>query len=141
MHRFLVPVGPDDEYATRQAGYITELVDAAESVDAVVLHVFKQINAAEEGGEIDLREYAEPPESYRQTVDRLRDAGANVVERAESGDVVDAILAVADDVEADSIVIGGRKRSPTGKALFGSVTQDVILQSDRPVTVIGSELS
>nr|WP_276414161.1 universal stress protein [Halomicroarcula sp. XH51] len=37
------------------------------------------------------------------------------------------------------IVLAGRKRSPAGKALFGSVTQDVILGTDRSVLVVSSE--
>jgi nucleotide-binding universal stress UspA family protein len=38
-------------------------------------------------------------------------------------------------------VMGGRKQSPTSKLLFGSVTQNVILQTDRPVTVTGTDHS
>lgn len=46
------------------------------------------------------------------------------------------ILSYADDAEARFIVIGGRRRSPVGKALFGSVAQEVILGADRPVVSV-----
>ncbi|WP_226008070.1 universal stress protein [Natrinema salinisoli] len=56
------------------------------------------------------------------------------------GEPVPAILNVAADIGAEYIVIGGRKRSPAGKALFGSTTQSVLLEADRPVvTVISDE--
>ncbi|ELY96828.1 uspA domain protein [Natrialba taiwanensis DSM 12281] len=50
-----------------------------------------------------------------------------------SGDAVQNILETATAIDADLLSIGGRKRSPTGKALFGSVAQQVMLRSDRPV--------
>ena len=43
------------------------------------------------------------------------------------------IIRYADDVDARYVLIGGEKRSPTGKALFGSVGQTVLLQSPTPV--------
>ena len=42
----------------------------------------------------------------------------------------------AADVDADAICVSGRKRRPTGKAVFGSVTQDVILGTERPVFAV-----
>ncbi|WP_416841493.1 universal stress protein [Haloferax sp. DFSO52] len=50
-------------------------------------------------------------------------------------DITTSILDNAESVDAQYIVIGGRKRSPTGKAIFGSVTQAVLLDADRPVVV------
>ena len=43
---------------------------------------------------------------------------------------------IADEVDADMIVLGGRGRSPAGKALFGSTTQEVLLGSPCPVTFV-----
>lgn len=50
--------------------------------------------------------------------------------------VASAILTLVDDVDADILVIGARRRSPVGKFFLGSVTQTLILQADIPVIVV-----
>jgi nucleotide-binding universal stress UspA family protein len=50
--------------------------------------------------------------------------------------VADAILSLVDDIGAEILVIGARRRSPVGKFLLGSVTQTLILQADIPVFVV-----
>ncbi len=50
--------------------------------------------------------------------------------------VADAILKLSDDVGAEILVIGARRRSPVGKFLLGSVTQTLILQAEVPVFVV-----
>lgn len=52
------------------------------------------------------------------------------------GREVDSILDVADAYGCDHLFIAGRRRSPTGKALFGDLTQQVLLSYDGPVTVL-----
>ncbi len=55
------------------------------------------------------------------------------------GDPAEEVLGYADEVGANYLVIGGRSRSPVGKALFGSVTQSVLLDADRPVVTVLDE--
>lgn len=52
------------------------------------------------------------------------------------GDPADEVGAVARELDARYVVIGGRKRSPTGKAIFGSQTQSILLNADRPVVTV-----
>lgn len=52
------------------------------------------------------------------------------------GPPAEKILSKARENDAEYLVIGGRKRSPVGKALFGSVTQSVLLDADRPVVSV-----
>jgi nucleotide-binding universal stress UspA family protein len=53
-------------------------------------------------------------------------------------DTADTILSLADQAGADLLVIGGRRRSPVGKAILGSVTQNLILAANCPVLVVKS---
>jgi hypothetical protein len=53
------------------------------------------------------------------------------------GDPPEEIIRAAEEVDADRILLGGRKRSPLGSLLFGSVTQEVMLDTTRPVVVTG----
>ncbi|WP_336037205.1 universal stress protein [Halobacterium yunchengense] len=46
------------------------------------------------------------------------------------------VLRYADEVDAEYVVIGGRKRSPIGKAVFGSTAQSIMLDADRPVVMV-----
>lgn len=52
------------------------------------------------------------------------------------GDERDQILDAATELDCDHVFLAGRKRSPTGKALFGDRTQSVILDFDGAVTVV-----
>jgi nucleotide-binding universal stress UspA family protein len=54
----------------------------------------------------------------------------------QADDTAAAILALAREADADLLVIGARRRSPVGKAILGSVTQSIILDSDFPVLVV-----
>lgn len=64
---------------------------------------------------------------------------ARVQSRGRVGDPTTEIVAEADDIEPRYLVIGGRRRSPVGKALFGSITQEVLLEARCPVITMITE--
>lgn len=52
------------------------------------------------------------------------------------GQPTEEILDVASEVDPRYLVVGARKRSPVGKAVFGSVTQAIVLNARRPVVTV-----
>lgn len=52
------------------------------------------------------------------------------------GDAADEIIRYAREHDAEYVVLSSRKRSPVGKALFGSVTQSVLLNA--PCSVVSA---
>lgn len=72
--------------------------------------------------------------------ERARRAGLDAQARVESRSVTvaDAILAVADEINATSIVIGTRGLTGFRSLLLGSVSHAVLQHANRPVTVVPS---
>jgi nucleotide-binding universal stress UspA family protein len=69
---------------------------------------------------------------------RLRARGAEVIIRhkAGGGDVAADLLAAAEEEHVDLIVLGLRRRSPTGKLILGSTAQRILLESPVPVLTV-----
>ncbi|AUV81938.1 hypothetical protein C2R22_10000 [Salinigranum rubrum] len=72
----------------------------------------------------------------------VRDAASLIREADLDLDVVGTVGTPAEEVASyvtdhgiDHVFIGGRKRRPTGKALLGSTSQDILLALDVPCTV------
>ena len=56
-----------------------------------------------------------------------------------SGAASDAILRVAEEVDAELLVVGIHRRSPVGKVLLGSNAQRILLNATCPVLAVRAE--
>lgn len=137
MYRVLIAIDSDEQRARNVAEAVTALPGRSDDIEAVILNVFKEFEVTGEGSvrSADLYDETSFPPSVGVAEERLSEAGIEATTRREHGDPAESILAVADELDADIIVVGGRKQSPAGKVLFGSVTQSVLLAADRPVLV------
>jgi nucleotide-binding universal stress UspA family protein len=72
---------------------------------------------------------------------QLASAGiaAEVRQLARGLDVADDLIAVAEETNADFIVIGLRRRSPVGKLILGSNAQRILLDAPCPVLAVKAE--
>lgn len=135
MYRLLVPLDDNMDRANRQADYVAGLPCASEDVEAVLAHTL----TGEERSVSKAMQRPDRIETVRRTKERLEEAGISVETRDLSSPPAEGILSLIDEAQLDEIVMGGRKRSPTEKAILGSITQTVILNADIPVTVTGGE--
>ena len=62
--------------------------------------------------------------------------GLDVQTQMLSGEIVDEIVAYADTIDADLIVVGSRGHGTIASALLGSVSRGVLHEARRPVLVV-----
>ena len=142
MYRVLLPVGGDVDHVLAAADAVASLPNAADEVETVILNVYEGFEVSGEGGRVnseDVWNEENYPESVDVVEDRLREAGVSTSRRREHGDPAEVIVEVGAELDVDNITMSGRRRSPTGKMLFGSTTQSVLLAAERPVTVLLDE--
>jgi nucleotide-binding universal stress UspA family protein len=132
MYRVLLPVDLDEDRARAQARYVSRLPDASDTVEATVLRVAAPGQTAG-AGELSV----EDADSAVTAADHLESEGVAVTRRGVDGPVSHEVVSAADDVDADEIVIGGRKRSGLASVLLGSTANDLLRAADRPVTLTG----
>jgi nucleotide-binding universal stress UspA family protein len=107
----------------------------------IVLHVIDpRIQAAELSAIIPITQPA-----LDQLVKRLdeftcQSPGIKVDRLVTQGDIVDEILRVARDEHSDLIVMATHGRKGLGRALLGSVTEDVLRRASCPVLTVRGQL-
>ncbi|GAD51655.1 universal stress protein [Halarchaeum acidiphilum MH1-52-1] len=144
IEKVLLAVGPGD--ADRVEALASNLLDIVvpTGADVVLAHVFTEDeyestleNLSVEGDrDVSADEVSRRHATIRQLSGDLDDAGVDYTVRGEIGNHGQRIVEIAEDEDADLVIVGGRKRSPTGKAVFGSTAQEVMLSAPCPVTFV-----
>lgn len=141
IETILLAVGPGD--ATRTKALSRAARELAEPTGArvVLAHVFTNEEFEETRERLNIEAGTDPTEvATRHAIirDIIHELGDDVEHeiRGAVGDRGETIVELAEEVDADRVIVGGRKRSPTGKAVFGSTAQEVILNSPCPVTFV-----
>lgn len=88
---------------------------------------------AKEGDSVDMG-------SVRKVATEIADENASHLDRPYEavglmGNPAEKVVEYANENDARYIVTAGRKRSPAGKAIFGSVAQSIIIESACPVVM------
>ncbi|WIV67023.1 universal stress protein [Natrialbaceae archaeon AArc-T1-2] len=131
--------------------HATSVIDEALSLSMAfddpvhVVHVMAESEANErrratanqEGGPID--DIDEQNIAARAAEDVVGDRSDQLECVGLVGEPSTEIVEYAGDVDARYVVIGPRKKSPTGKAIFGSVAQQVLLNSPAPTVSVIDE--
>lgn len=145
----LLPVGRSD--ADRVSSLAETAAEAAGMMQTAVhvLHVFtpeafdRACERLDDGSgdrptPDDIARQVAPVRALREELSgRLRDWGmpmttSGAVDRRPS----DVVVSTAENRAVKRIVIGGRRRTPTGKAVFGSTAQRILLDAPCPVTFV-----
>ncbi|GAB7095734.1 universal stress protein [Halolamina litorea] len=146
MEHALAVVGPEDvaKDLVREAGELAAGVDAR----LTLLCVVSEDEYADEREALEAIPEADVSYSVDQALEGARsfasDVGVEALDGVDIeyetagavGDRAETVLQGAKKHGCDHVFLTGQRRSPTGKAIFGDVTQRVILDFEGPVTVV-----
>lgn len=155
MYRVLLPVDRNESRARAQVEAVLDLPVAAGDLTVDIVHVHKDVSTtdaewaaggsfsetfAEEMAE-EVRNIDRIPSSVETAIDLLESSNLEFAVHERSGEPAKEILELAAELDSNATILGVGRRSPVGKVLFGSVVQAVIIDSDRPVTVVPEHAS
>ena len=127
MYTIVAGIDSDKQRASSQAETITDMPMNPEELRVVLTHSFKENRSGASISQVS---------SVQRAESILEDAGIEVLlEESGNNDAAETVLETASEYDADLIAVAGRKRSPTKKVVFGSVSQEIMLNTDRPVLV------
>ncbi|WP_440770565.1 universal stress protein [Natronorubrum sp. DTA28] len=148
LETVLLAVGPGD--ADRIDELAKSVVEVAKPADATVVlaHVFTsseyddvltRLEFDRATDEIDPDDVARRHQSIIDLRTILDEHDVDYVIKGAIGEHGPTIVDLATSNDVDRVIVGGRRRSPTGKAVFGSTAQEVLLSAPCPVTFVRSD--
>jgi nucleotide-binding universal stress UspA family protein len=148
IETILLAVGPSDADRVRRLAEETVDIAGPTDADVVLLHVFTRDEYDETlsnldfdttASEVSPDQVAARHRSVRTLQRSLDEADVEYAVRGAVGEHGPGIVDAAADVDADLVIVGGRRRSPAGKAVFGSTAQEVMLEAPCPVMFVRAD--
>jgi nucleotide-binding universal stress UspA family protein len=139
MNNILIAV--DGSPSAREAVDFGLELAADQHATATFVYVVQAVDVLPAGGfGITVSVPHEPTAKDTAALDAAREqaeeAGVNVHTRLLRGDPADEIVAYADTIDADLIVVGSRGHGALASALLGSVSRGILREARRPVLVV-----
>lgn len=127
-----------------QRSLIDAVIDVAGPTDAsvVLARAYEEEEYEQRVEELDFEgapstdDVAQRSQTVRDVAAALDDAGIGHDVRGVVGEEGDAVVDLAKSVGPDLLYVQGKGRTPTGKALFGSTAQTILLNAPCPVTYV-----
>jgi nucleotide-binding universal stress UspA family protein len=147
LETILLAVGPGDADRTEELARAVSEVAGPTGAQVVLAHIFtdeefddviSQLDY-DPTGEIDPDEVAARHAIVRELTEAFDEADIEYSVRGQVDEHGQTIVELANEVDSDRVIVGGRKRSPAGKAVFGSTAQEVMLNAPCPVTFVRKE--
>jgi nucleotide-binding universal stress UspA family protein len=139
MHQILIAT--DGSEAAREAVDFGLELASEQGARAVLVHVAPAVDVAPPSGfgmsaavEHELSDYDWSP--LEDALALADERGVEASTHMLTGETVDEIVAYADTIDADLIVVGSRGHGTLASALLGSVSRGVLREARRPVLVV-----
>lgn len=144
----LLPIGPGDRIHIDRLFDVTEAVASPTGATVYLVRVFThdeynelmgQNDADPTTEDIGLDKLAGCQKDVQTPVSRLEELQIDHEIRGVVGYPDKKIVETANDLDVDMLFIGGQRRSPAGKAVFGDSAQQILLNATCPVTYVQRE--
>jgi len=144
LQRVVLAVGQSDTDRIEAMGQTVTDIAGPAGAEVSLAHMFTSEEYADVRDQLGIDHDAEhSPDDVakrhrvvRTLGDALTVADVDYSIQGRVGDHGEEIVSLAEELDADLVVVGGRKRSPVGKAVFGSTAQRIMLDAPCPVTFV-----
>ena len=145
IETIVLAVGPMDAVRAEELADVVLEVAAPLEAAVVVTHAFTaeeyeeihdDLGFDERFEDVDPDAVAARRAPVPDLVERFGAEGVDLEVRGVVGEHGQAVVDLAESVDADRIVVGGRRRSAAGKAVFGSTSQQIMQSAHCPVTYV-----